>query len=232
MKKGKKMKVFLIFSVLLVFLSQSIYASNNEGENYIWNEETNLKTYYDNHNIEEEELKRNIDSFMDLELENKNNEIQPLAEYRTFKYYDQKSKVTDYKAKYVGSVTVDNSDYPRESTILFTASNSGTWSVGTSINLSGTTEINAVVAKVNVTADIGGTVSRSWSNGRQYGTSSTVAPGDIAQLKAYMTGTYTSGDLVYDVYDSYGGITYEGRYPIGTVVPSKNDWNFVYSILN
>lgn len=227
MKKNKKINSLFILGLMLTLFSQNTYASNSIVETYTWDESTNLKSYYDYNDLEENALKETINSFE--ELENNNNEIMR-AESRRFLYYDQKSKVTDYKAKYIGSARVDNRNNTQPSTITFSATNSGTWTVGSSVNLSGKTEINAVVAKVDATVSIGGTVSRSWSSGRTYGTSSVVPARKIGKLEAYMTGTYSGGDLVYDVYDSYGGTTYIGRYPIGTVVPSKNDWNFVYTV--
>ena len=213
-----------------VMFTQTLFASEYSG--FIWNEDTNEAEYYGIEELMEmEETEEIIDQIEQDIQNNQDNDaptIKPRAELKTFLRYDQKSTSRDNKAKYVGSARVDNRNGSQSATISFTATNSGTWTVGVSGNLSGKTEINAVVAKVDATVSIGGTVSRSWSSGRTYGSSSTVPAGSVLTLEAYMVGTYTSGDLVYSVYDTYDGKTYTYRYPVGTAVPSKNDWNFVY----
>ena len=115
-------------------------------------------------------------------------------------------------------------------TLIFTADITSTFELSGTTGFEVSAEKQAILAKVQGTASISGTASRSWNKGTKYGTESTVPAGKIGKITAYIPATTSKGDAVYKVYNtSTSGYYYENR-SRGAIVPAKNAWNFVVEI--
>jgi len=144
--------------------------------------------------------------------------------------YDQTSANLNWTMKYVGVTRVDNTQNKYSSAkLIFTATSSGSFKAAA--NVSGTTaaEINLVVSKVDATVTIGGTFERVWTQGMTYGTETSVPPGKIGEIYAYIPGTASKGYAIYKVTDDYGYSFYEQK-ACGANVPAENSWNMVVKI--
>lgn len=153
-------------------------------------------------------------------------EITPLWEYKELVRYDQTGYYINPEQKYVGIFIVDNREnLYSPASMTYEAEYSDSWGIEGNLAVGGSAEKNLVVAKVNATVTLGGSINRSWTKGTKYGTSTSVPAKMRGAAIAYIPGVSSNGKMVYKVTtDSTGEVRYVNE-PVGAVVPSKSAWN-------
>lgn len=163
--------------------------------------------------------------------ENSKSVITPNIVVYQFDHYSESTHSISWTMEYVGTLRVDNSANKYTSaTMIFTASDSGSWSAAITYGTTIGAEVDAVVATVKAEVSISGTLTRTWTVNHEYGTSTEVPPGKIGTIKAYIPGTSSKGTAYYRRYDTeQSGYTIV-LWGLGGYVPAYNSWNMVISI--
>lgn len=230
----KKIFIKLMLTAIILCLSVTHVSAtnNNTTRGYIWNQLTGEVKPYDQSNYQSE---------VDIPVDNNtqtihskvqnDNVIKPKLLYMyQFIRYTQTSATLDWEKKYVGVTRVDNSRSSSPTILEFQAQDSGTWEASISSSFETSAELDAVVAKVNVTSSIGGTVSRSWTSGFTYGAATTVPAYTIGKVEAYIPGTSSAGYARYKVTNTSNDDWWYSELPLSGTVPAKNAWNFKVTI--
>ncbi|MEA4902926.1 hypothetical protein [Desulfitobacterium sp.] len=153
-------------------------------------------------------------------------EIQPMWFYEELLRYDQSSAYIDWEQTPVGVFRVDNKGSSSPATATFKALTSDSTTASGTVTGTTSGELNLMVTKVDATVSIGGTYSRSWTQGYEYGATQTIKAGMVGYLYGYIPGTTTNGYAVYGVIqDSTGQIIDYNYYPRGAKVPSNKSFN-------
>lgn len=167
--KRKKIFVRLMLTTIILCLSVTpVSATNNDTvRGYIWNQLTGEVMPYASSNYQPEVdiPVATIDTKTIHGKVRDGRNIRPELLYMyQFISYTQTSATLDWEKEYVGVTRVDNSKSNSSTTLEFEAQDSGTWEASISSCFETSAELDAVVAKVNVTSSICGTVSRSWTS--------------------------------------------------------------------
>ncbi len=237
MKTKKTLTVILM--IVLVFSSMVPVLAKSQSEKgtsigIIWDEETGKTTYYDLDNPLKDKPIHLDKQPSNEDIENakkKKSDISPQALMPVLIRYDQDSARINYEAEYVGFTRVDNSkNLFTPASIIFIADDTDSFSASTSATYETGLELDAIVAKVQATVTIGGTVKREWTAGHSYGAESSVPPREIGRITAYIPGTYSAGTLVYKVYNTYDDSYFIDYVDIGATVPANHAWNLKVEI--
>lgn len=226
--KFKKVSV-IILSVCLLLIPFSAFASQpTDVTYYLYDESTGQGQVIDPSTYTEQiSLDPAPSSNKIIQKKyNSTGEIQPMWLYEQLVRYDQTSAYIDWEQKSLGVFRVDNKSNSSPATATYKATTSGTTTASGTVTGTAGTELNLMIAKVDATVSIGGTLSRSWTQGYEYGVSQTIKPGMVGYLYGYIPGTTTNGYAVYAVIqDSTGEIVDYKYYPRGAKVPSENSFN-------
>ena len=157
----------------------------------------------------------------------------PRGFIRTFHSYSPSTYTYKYDSELfkIGFVRVDNSHNSSEpADLTFTVQNSGSCSTTITSGYAIGGELDAIYYKA--TLEFSGEVANqvSWSRGMSVGTSTSVPPGQIGKITAYVVGIYSGGTATYAVENT---ATNQMRYEyvgIGALIPTTNAWNLVVEI--
>jgi len=154
----------------------------------------------------------------------KDGDIQVRWAYEVLDRYDESNHIYDIKKNLVDTAYVSNgTDYPING--WFESNYSSSWSASGTVSGTTSSELNLMVAKVDAEITVGGTLSRSWTSGVQYGASASVPAHKIYAFSGYIPGTTTNGYAVYKlINDGDGTIIDYLYYPRGAIVPCENAW--------
>lgn len=232
MKTRRIVAMLLILVLVLPILSIASFAEADDTERirgYLWNPQTGeLKAYHTS--PEEVAPPINLHDF------NREPYVNPISTHgiaRAFYSYSPSRYTYDYtNSRFrIGSVRVDNSGNKTSSASLqFTVKNSGSCSTTVTSGMTYGGEVQAIYAKASL--EFSGSVAAtvSWSSGTDVGTASSVPPGQIGKITAYVVGLYSQGTATYTLLNTS---TDEIRYDsvgIGAIIPTTQAWNLVVEI--
>lgn len=164
--------------------------------------------------------------------ENTDNNIQPRGMYiRTFVRYDESAHNVNWTYQYVGSVSGDNTGGSSPLTVSFAYGTTDSIDATLGTSVTGTYEVDAVIAKMSASATINASLSRAWSQGTQSGATYPIQPGKRQQLSGYIPGITSSGSLVYKVCMSgyENNYWYENKPVSNAFAPAQSHIHFVVS---
>lgn len=233
--KLKRTVIAFLLSSSMLFMSAapSFAAERRQAENakgYIWDQSTGKVITYDPSTFQSAVTTSLTLNEKETENRSKPSIVTPDSLMPVFDHYSENSETLNWKQEYVGVTRVDNSKSSAPADIIFQAVSSGSFSISGTVGVETSTELNAILNKVKVTASISGTSSRSWSTGSTYGTKSVVPAGKIGKITAYIPGTASNGYAVYKVYNTTDDTYFIDNRPRGAIVPAQNAWNFVVEI--
>lgn len=129
--------------------------------------------------------------------------VSPRLVMREFVGYDSSANSRNLKYTHVGTVEGKNPT-GNKATLYFYYQTSGTTSASLGSTVTTQVEIDAIIAKVNVSLGVTTSTSRSWTAGTNSGGSLELAPYTSGKISGYIPGVTTSGSLKYKAYtDSY-----------------------------
>ena len=234
MKNKKLTAIFVCIAVFSTFGLNAFAAEKDTTQNsigIIWNQSTGEVTQYDPSTFKNEEIIPIKAEKLPTSKNSKSSVIGRGISLPVLDHYSETSESLNWTQKYVGVTRVDNSgNQYTGASIIFTATSTDSWSASGTYGTEVSAEMDLIVAKVNVTSSLQATVTRSWTNGTQYGTSTTVPAKTIGKITAYIPGTSSSGYACYKVYNTSDSSYYWNNIPKGAIVPANNAWNLVITI--
>lgn len=230
-----KFRILIAGVALIAFLTAPAFAATkavSDNVGIMYDSYTGQSTYFDakgNGIINETEVKLTKEEKDLIKRSTKRGDVAAdvLSVFDSYKYT---SGSTNARYKWIGTYIAQNTTYNLTGTAQYQASQAGSWSGSISTSCSGSTEINAVLGKIQANLGVTATVSRSWTTGVSYGASYPVPPRTEVTITAYIPAAVTSGYKVYRVYNTTtGGYTYQ-NVPISNVsAPLSNSWTTVAS---
>lgn len=210
------------FLAVIVMTTPVSAAQPNSTTNYLYNEKTGQGHFFN-------PATYTIKIHLDKDLSNQNANLDGTLGFvyqGALIRYDQSNASINWEHKKAGMVRLDNSDNPNPGHITFKATTSGTSTASGTVKSTTKGELDFMIAEVEESVEIGGTYSRSWTKGYEYGASQDVSPHKFGYLYGYVPATTTKGNAVYEmIQDSTGEVAYYKYVPKGAIVPSENAWN-------
>ena len=231
MKKSRILCGIIGLLLCVSILSTTAFAAetNQTVSGYLWNSQTGeLRAYV---NSPEECL-----PMITMEAEDFTPYVNPVMTRgvaRAFYSYEPNSYTYDYQNSRfkIGMVRVDNSgNHTTPAALVFAVDQSGSCSVTLTLGASLGGEVNAIFSKAQLT--FGGEVASqvSWSQGTRVETNSSVPPGQIGRVTAYVVGIYSAGTTTYTVLNTTTDELWYDSVGIGVLIPTTNEWNLVVEI--
>lgn len=141
----------------------------------------------------------------------------------TYEYTNPKFKI--------GKIRVDNTANKYESaSLVFVTENSSSCEMTYSAAMEVGGELQAIFGKASI--KFGGEIARkvSWVRGTSVSTTSSVPPGEIGSVTAYVIGIYSAGTATYRMINTTTDEVWEENVGVGALIPTTNEWNLVVEI--
>lgn len=220
-----KNKFLLMGLIISFFIPSSVFATEEITGTYLWDITTGEVIEYNPDSVQEYPIDESID-FSSKGIDSGASIITPdglLME--VFTNYSAKSQTTALKGKLVNRVTLTNGG-SKDANLFFETTSSGSWSASASTSATGSIELKSIVANVNATMSVGGTLTRTWTKGETYGSAFPVAPDKTGFIDGYIPRVSSSGTAYYDVISTSGDKVGTTTKSVGAMVPSKNSFHF------